>query len=67
VIFNGLIVSKKMLEAARKSHRTTSELPGAHGVETPALHPPNTTEFIPANLSVTEGTTRHLNQKEETR
>jgi hypothetical protein len=66
LIFNSLFVSKKMLDAAKGSQRSTSELPGA-ATETPALRSGNTTEFIPANLSVTEGTTRHLSQKEESR
>ena len=66
LIFNGLFVSKKMLDAAKRSQRSTSELPGA-ATETPALRSGNITEFIPANLSVTEGTTRHLSQKEESR
>ncbi|HKY27070.1 MAG TPA: hypothetical protein VJM12_03910, partial [Pyrinomonadaceae bacterium] len=66
LIFNGLFVSKKMLDAAKRSQRSTSELPGV-ATETPALRSGNITEFIPANLSVTEGTTRHLSQKGESR
>jgi hypothetical protein len=66
LIFNGLFVSKKLLDVTRRSPRSTSELPGTDS-EPAALGPANTTQFVPANLSVTEGTTRHLSHKEENR
>jgi hypothetical protein len=59
LMVNGLFVSKKMLEAARRA----GELPPAPGelnMTSPALPATDTTEFIPSNFSVTEETTRHL-------
>jgi len=53
IIINGLFVSKKQIEAARGAR----ELPGAG---TRGLRPADTSEFIPADFSVTEGTTKHL-------
>lgn len=66
LIFNGVVVGKKMLETAKQSGRSTSELPGAE-TEPRALRPANTTQFAPASFSVTEDTTRHLNAKDEGR
>ena len=57
LIFNGMFVSKKMLEAAKRDERRTGELMNG---DTPALKPANTTEFVPARFSVTEETTKHL-------
>jgi hypothetical protein len=59
LIFNGYFVSRKMIEAAKRGSRETGELPGAT-LDTPALKPANTTEFIPTRFSVTEDTTKHL-------
>jgi hypothetical protein len=59
LIFNGMFVSKKMLEAAKREDRHTTELPGPES-DTPAIKPANTTEFVPARFSVTEDTTKHL-------
>jgi hypothetical protein len=64
LIFNGVFISKKALASSKRAPNSTSELTGN---ETPALRSANTSEFIPANFSVTENTTRHLNQKEESR
>jgi hypothetical protein len=64
LIFNGVVVSKKMLEAAKQSGRSTSELPGAE-TEPRSLQPAKTTQFVPANFSVTEDTTQHLSHKKE--
>lgn len=64
LIFNGVFISKKSLASGKRAPDSTSELSGN---ETPALRSANTAEFIPANFSVTENTTRHLNQKEESR
>lgn len=64
LIFNGVVVSKKMLEAAKQSGRSTSELPGAE-TEPRSLRPASTTQFVPANFSVTEDTTQHLSHKKE--
>lgn len=59
LIFNGYFVSRKMIEAAKRGSRETGELTGAM-LDTPALKPANTTEFIPTRFSVTEDTTKHL-------
>jgi hypothetical protein len=64
LIFNGVFISKKALASSKRAPNSTSELTGD---ETPALRSANTAEFLPANFSVTENTTRHLNQKEERR
>lgn len=64
LIFNGVFISKKALASGKRAPDSTSELSGN---ETPALRSANTAEFIPANFSVTENTTRHLSQKEESR
>ncbi len=59
LIFNGYFVSRKMIEAAKREGRETGELTSAT-LDTPALKPANTTEFIPTRFSVTEDTTKHL-------
>jgi hypothetical protein len=64
LIFNGVFISKKALASGQRAPDSTSELTGD---ETPALRSANTAEFKPANFSVTENTTRHFNQKEESR
>lgn len=64
LIFNGVFISKKALASSKRAPNSTSELTGE---ETPALRSANTAEFLPLNFSVTENTTRHLNQKEESR
>ena len=59
LMVNGLFVSKKMLEAARRA----GELPPSPGQPdtTPrSLPSADTTEFIPSGFSVTEQTTKHL-------
>jgi hypothetical protein len=61
LIFNGVFISKKALASSKLAPNSTSEL---NGDETPALRSANTAEFLPANFSVTENTTRHLNQRE---
>ena len=58
LMINGLFVSKKMLEARRKSQQDQNVLPD--GAEPRALHPADTNEFTPSNFSVTEDTTKHL-------
>ena len=64
LIFNGVFISKKALASSKRAPNSTSELTGD---ETPALRSADAAEFLPANFSVTENTTRHLNQKEESR
>ncbi|HWS56789.1 MAG TPA: hypothetical protein VN228_21815 [Pyrinomonadaceae bacterium] len=59
LIINGLFVSKKQVEAARRGPQAGPEL--AAGAARPGLRPADTSEFIPTDFSVTEGTTKHLN------
>ena len=62
LIINGLVVSKKMVEIMdreRKETKTLEDVPGPRG-----LRPADTNEFIPANMSVTDQTTRHLENAE---
>ncbi|HVF27014.1 MAG TPA: zinc ribbon domain-containing protein [Pyrinomonadaceae bacterium] len=63
LIFNGLFISKKIVEISK---RDTSPGPPAleADAERPALQPADTAEFIPSGFSVTEGTTRHLESSE---
>ena len=68
LMINGLVVSKRMVEAQeREMHKLNS--PGGDAfTETAAqrtLHPADTNEFIPAGYSVTEQTTRHLAGSEQ--
>lgn len=63
LIINGLFVSKKQAEVARREQerelRSLSK-PSTQG----ALRSADTSEFIPSSFSVTEGTTRHLSSSE---
>jgi hypothetical protein len=59
LIINGLFVSRKLVELARRGGQ-----PGANVLEESpearSLRPADTNEFIPSNFSVTEETTKHL-------
>jgi hypothetical protein len=59
LIVNGLFVSKKMVEAARRSSDPGLLLEQSD-THPHSLRPADTTEFTPVPSSVTEGTTRHL-------
>jgi zinc-ribbon domain len=64
LMINGLVVSKRIVESARRESETgLNSLPG--GANPRALRPADTNEFIPADFSVTEGTTTHLNSSVE--
>lgn len=64
LIFNGLFVSRKIVELQKRALAPApGELP--KGAEQPALKSADTSEFIPTGFSVTEGTTRHLTLKDE--
>jgi hypothetical protein len=59
LVINGLFVSKKLVEVARReSQGGANRLEG--GTQHKALHPADTSEFIPSGFSVTEETTMHL-------
>jgi hypothetical protein len=59
LIINGVFVSKKMAEVARRQQRET-EPNSLAAAERPTLRPADTSEFLPPDYGVTEGTTRHL-------
>ena len=59
LIINGLFVSRKLVELARRAGQADAKiLEGS--TEARALRSADTNEFIPANFSVTEETTKHL-------
>lgn len=59
LIINGLFVSKKLVEIARKaSQAAPNNLEG--DLNSQSLRPADTTEFIPSDFSVTDHTTKHL-------
>lgn len=63
LIVNGLVVSKRMIEAmerVQEGKKALDEVPAPRG-----LRSPDTSEFIPASMSVTEHTTRHLSNAEQ--
>jgi hypothetical protein len=64
LIINGVVVSKKMVEVMERGRKGTDAL--EEGGPTPrGLRAPDTSEFIPANMSsVTDQTTRHLENVE---
>jgi hypothetical protein len=66
LIINGLFVSKKMAEVARRQQQQAA--PDALGAPAarPTLRSADTSEFLPPDYSVTESTTRHL-QPEQNR
>ena len=59
VIFNGTFVSKKQVEVADRERRAALDALGGLD-DRRALRSADTSEFIPADFSVIEGTTRHL-------
>ena len=64
LIINGVVVSKKMVEVMERGRKGTDALEDA-GPTPRGLRAPDTSEFIPANMSsVTDQTTRHLENVE---
>jgi hypothetical protein len=60
LIFNGLFVSKKIVELQKRARLSEpGELPQSAEPQ-PALKSADTSEFIHPDFSVTEGTTKHL-------
>ena len=59
LIVNGVFVSKKIVDAAKKT-----SLPGRE-VTPPLIRSADTNEFVPNRFSVTEGTTKHLSSSSE--
>ena len=62
LIINGLFVSKKLVALAEQEARDRAKTTDAlePHTERPRLQAADTTEFVPANYSVTEDTTKHL-------
>lgn len=69
LIVNGLFVSKRQVEAARRAALqsapdTAAEAPDSLKPAQPhTLRPADTSEIIPPDFSVTDNTTRHLNTR----
>ena len=59
LLINGLLVSRKLVEIAKRQSQTK---PDALEKGTPqhALRPADAAEFLPSEFSITEGTTKHL-------
>lgn len=64
LIVNGLFISKKLVEAARRPADSDRSLGPPEGVP-PSLRSANTSEFTPSSFSATEETTRHLRKSDQ--
>jgi hypothetical protein len=62
LIINGVVVSKKMVEVMEREQNKTKGL--EEGAAPRGLKSPDTSEFVPVNFSVTDQTTRHLENSE---
>lgn len=62
LIINGLIVSKKIVQATEREQKKNPPL--TEGTPAKGLRAADTSEFIPTNFSVTDQTTRHLESVE---
>ena len=62
LIINGLLVSKKIVQAIEREQQKSSLL--SEGTPARGLRSADTNEFIPTNFSVTDQTTRHLESTE---
>ncbi len=63
LIINGVVNSKKLVEFAERQRKGGNVLEGDSNPR--GLGPADTSEFVPANLSVTDHTTRHLANSEQ--
>ena len=63
LMINGIVVSKKLIELQERKEREKGTLEGGQAPR--GLRAADTSEFIPAGMSVTEGTTRHLQSVEQ--
>jgi hypothetical protein len=62
LIINGVVVSKKVVEAIEREQK--KNMPLSEGTPAKGLRAADTSEFIPTNFSVTDQTTRHLESVE---
>lgn len=62
LIINGLIVSKRIVQVMEREQKKNSAL--EEGTPARGLRAADTSEFIPTNFSVTDSTTRHLENAE---
>ena len=62
LIINGLVVSKKIVEVIEREQKKNPPL--TEGTPAKGLRAADTSEFIPTNFSVTDQTTRHLENLE---
>ena len=62
LIINGVVVSKKMVEVIEREQNKPNSLD--EGPAPRGLKSPDTSEFVPVNFSVTDQTTRHLENSE---
>ncbi len=60
IIFNGLFVSRKIVEVERRRDAAGGQAALGGSPERPSLRSADTSEFIPAGFSVTENTTKNL-------
>jgi hypothetical protein len=64
LIINGAVVSKKMVQVIEREQNKAKSLDEGAAPSARGLKPADTNEFIPANYSVTDSTTRHLESSE---
>jgi hypothetical protein len=64
LIINGVVVSKKMVQVIEREQNRAKSLDEGSTPSARGLKSADTNEFIPANYSVTDSTTRHLESSE---
>jgi hypothetical protein len=64
LIINGVVVSKKMVAVIEREQSRAKSLDEGSAPAPRGLKSADTNEFIPANYSVTDSTTRHLESSE---
>ena len=64
LIINGVVVSKKMVQVMEREQNRAKSLDEGSAPTPRGLKSADTNEFIPANYSVTDSTTRHLESTE---
>jgi hypothetical protein len=62
LIINGTLVSKKIVQAIEREQKKNPTL--EEGTAAKGLRAPDTSEFVPTTFSVTDQTTRHLENAE---